>query len=249
MADVHEIAEGIFRIASYNEQAGLAFTQFLIRDEQPLLFHTGQRGIFQDTLAAVRTLIEPATLRYVSWSHWEGDESGALNDFLGVAPAAEPVHGALGARLNVKEWAIRPARIVADGEVLPLGSHRLRFLMTPQVPHAWDALMAYEETTGTLFVSDLFVQFGDRTRATSTDIVGPSIDSFRRIPEAYPVGPRMIATFDRLLATRPRTLAVMHGPTYTGDAAAAALRDLRDGMVAATDWSGLRDASSGMLVV
>jgi flavorubredoxin len=248
MAEVHEIADGIFRISSYNEQAKLTFNQFLIRDERPLLFHTGQRGIFQDTLAAVRSLIDPAALRYISWSHWEGDETGALNDFLAAEPGAEPVHGALGARLNVKEFAIRPAKVVDEGEVLALGTHRLRFLLTPQVPHAWDALMAFEETTGTLFVTDLFLQYGERTALTESDVVANSLDSFRKVPDAFPVGPRMVPIFERLEATAPHRLASMHGPAFSGDAVGA-LRGLRAGMLASTDWGPLRESRLGIPIV
>src|SRR2546423_14008834 len=108
------------------------------------------------TLEAVRQVIDPAQLRYISWSHLEADESGALNEFLQIAPQAEAVHSELGVIVNVKDFAIRPAKIMGDGEVLDLGQHKLRFLITPQVPHCWDAILAFEETTGTLMASDLF---------------------------------------------------------------------------------------------
>jgi flavorubredoxin len=247
VSEIHEIADGIYRIARYNEQYRIGMSQFVILDEQPLLFHTGFRGIFPDTLAAVRQLIDPKDLRFISWSHWEGDESGALNDFLGVSPQAEPVHGRIGA-MYVNEFSIGKAKVVADNEVLPLGRHRMRFLMTPQVPHAWDALMMFEETTRTLFCTDLFVQLGELNAFTTSDIVAPALASFPKFSDAYPVGPRFLATLDRVRATEPRVLAVMHGASYEGDAAAA-LRDLRAGIVAATDWSGVREGSAGQLLV
>lgn len=247
MADIHEIADGIFRIASYNEQYKIGLSQFLIRDERPLLFHTGFRRIFPDTLDALRRLLDPAALRYITWSHWEGDESGALNDLLGVAPEAEPVHGRIGA-MYVDEFSTGKAKVVTDGEQLSLGAHKVRFLLTPQVPHAWDALMMIEETTRTLFVSDLFVQMGERGALTTSDVVAPSLASFPKFSDAYPVGPRFIRTIERLEATEPRTVAVMHGASYTGDGRGA-LRDLKMGMIAATDWSAVKEGSAGLLVV
>jgi flavorubredoxin len=120
--------------------------------------------------------------------------------------------------------------------------------MTPQVPHAWDALMMFEETTRTLFCSDLFVQMGESKAFTTSDIVAPSIESFRKISDAYPVGPRFIKTIERLEATDPRTVAVMHGASYEGDAAGA-LRDLRKGIIGATDWSAVKGESAGLLLV
>jgi flavorubredoxin len=246
-AEVHEIADGIFRIATYNDQYKIGMSQFLIRDEEPLLFHTGFRRMFPETLDAVRQIIDPATLRYVSWSHWEGDESGALNDFLGVAPRAEPVHGRIGA-MYVDEFSVGKAKVVKDGEDLSLGRHSVRFLLTPQVPHAWDALMMFEETTQTLFCSDLFVQMGERRPFTTSDIVAPTIACFPRFTDAYPMGPQFIRTIGRLEATEPRTVAVMHGASYSGDARGA-LRDLKRGMIDATDWSAVKEGSAGQLLV
>jgi len=245
VAEVEEITEGIFRIATFNEQFKIGMSQFLIRDERPLLFHTGFRRMFPDTLDAVRRIVDPATLRFITWSHWEGDEAGALNDFLRVAPCAEPVHGRIGA-MYVNEFSNGTAKVVADEEVVELGSHRVRFLLTPQVPHAWDALMMFEETTRTLFASDLFLQAGERGAHTDSDIVAPSIASYRRFPEAYPVGPQFLRTIERLETTKPRTVAVMHGASYSGDVAAA-LSDLRKGMIEATDWTVVRDGAGVLL--
>src|SRR2546430_9861239 len=108
MADVHEIADGIFRIATFIPEANITFNQFLIADEKPLLFHTGQRLLFPLTLEAVRQVIDPSRLRYISWSHLGADESGALNEVLPITPHAAPVHSELGIVVNVNDFAIRP---------------------------------------------------------------------------------------------------------------------------------------------
>lgn len=225
--DVHEIAPDIFRIATYREGGGVTFVQFLIRDDEPLLYHTGGRAIFDETRDAVRSLIDLAKLRHISWSHLESDECGALNDFLGVASNAKPVQGPLGSRAG--DFFTKPIRAIADGETLDLGEKKLRFITTPHVPHSWDAITAYEETTGTLFVSDLFTAFGPTVAVTDRDVVEPALAVLDQMPDYLPIGPHTKRVFERLEALQPRVLAGHHSATYFGDAAQA-LRDLRGEM-------------------
>ena len=231
MADIYEIADGIYRISTFIPQADLAFTQFVIKDERPLLFHTGQRALFPETVEAVRKVIDPKALRYISWSHLDADECGAANEFLQIAPQAEPVQGQVGVMVGVSDFFIRPVMPMNDGDVLDLGNHKLRFLMTPHVPHAWDAILVYEETTGTLLASDLFTQSGERAAITESDIVGRTLETQRLYPDYLPIGPHTAKVFDRLEELSPRALAGHHGPTYTGNAAQA-LRDLRRALFA-----------------
>lgn len=224
-SSIDEVAPDIFRIANFTPNSGPVFAQFLIRDDQPLLFHTGAKRIYDDTLNAISRLIDPKHLRYVSWSHLEGDECGALNNFLGEVPQLEPVQCAIGARYGA-DFFDKPVSVVDDDYVLDLGTRKLRFMATPHVPHSWDAICAYEETTGTLLASDLFTMFGEQPAVTSHDIVEASISVLKSMPDYLPVGPHVHQTFDRLEALRPRTLAGHHAPAYIGDATQA-LRDLR----------------------
>jgi flavorubredoxin len=60
---VDEIAADIFRISSFAADLDFTFNQYLVRDEQPLLYHTGFRGAFSATHEAVATLLDPATIR------------------------------------------------------------------------------------------------------------------------------------------------------------------------------------------
>jgi len=226
MSEVNEIADGIYRIAAFNPNDPITFSQFLVLDEKPLLFHTGQRALFPETLEAVRKIIDPADLRYISWSHLEADECGAANEFLGVAPNTEAIHGEVGVMLSVNDFFSRPVTSMKDGEVLDLGRHKLRFLITPHVPHAWDAILLYEETTGTLFASDLFTQFGKSVAMTDSDMVEQAIQTHKVFPDYLPVGPRTGLVFDRLEALKPKVIAGHHAPAFTGDAVQA-LRDLR----------------------
>lgn len=224
---MHEIADGIYRISSFVPQAPVEFTQFLIKDEQPLLFHTGAKGLFPDTLEAVKKVLgDPAALRYVSWSHLESDECGAVNEFLAAAPQAEPVHGQVSAMIGNGDFFDRPARAMIDNSVLDLGQKKLRFLITPHVPHAWDAIMVFEETTGTLFVSDLFTVFGKTPATTEGDLVEQSITALRSLPGYLPIGPHTAGVFDRLEALEPKVLAGHHSSAITGNSVQA-LRDLR----------------------
>lgn len=226
MAEVHEIGDRIYRISSSVPQAPVEFSQFLINADEPLLFHTGAKGLFADTLDAVKKIVDPAKLKYISWSHLESDECGAAPEFLKAAPDAELVCGSIGAMVGVGDFFDAPVKAMNDGDVLDLGSHKLRFLVTPHVPHAWDAILVFEENSRTLFCSDLFTSFGKPVAMTDSDIIEPAMAALANLPGYLPVGPHTAAVFDRLEALQPKALAGHHSSTYTGDAVQA-LRDLK----------------------
>ena len=228
---VDEIAPDIFRIASQLGDRPVTFIQFLIRDEKPLLYHTGARALFPDTLDAIKRIIDPAKLRFISWSHLESDECGAVNDLLGVAPKAELVQGKIGVTHAIGDFFGAPVKGMPDGGVLELGEKRLRYLITPNVPHCWDAIMTYEETTGTLFCSDLFASFGKPEPMTESDIVGPSIANLSRDFRGFPIGPHTGVVLDRLAALNPEVIAGHHSSAFRGDTGQA-LRDLKTEMLA-----------------
>lgn len=227
---VTEIAPDTFRISTYVNDADLQFNQFLVRDAEPFLFHTGLQRMFPVTLEAVRTVIDPSTLRWIGYSHFEPDECGALNEWLQIAPNSQAVAGLVGAMVMLSDFADRPPRTLADDEVFEIGSHRLRFLATPHVPHGWDAGLFFDETERTLFCSDLFLQNGDPEPLEKSDIVGPAREAITAslsgpLANDLPYTPHTDATLRRLADLAPATLAVMHGSSYRGDGRRA-LQDL-----------------------
>ena len=207
----------------------LQFNHFLVRDDQPLLFHTGMRGMFPAVRAAVATLIDPAELRWISWSHFEVDECGAHNEWLAVAPNATPVCGETGAMINIADFSNRPPRGLKPDEVLETGRHRFRFVPTPHLPHGWDAGVLFEETERVLLCSDLMHQLGDVEAVTTDDVVG----RYRRAFETYQKSPVLMdyvpytentkRQLANLAALQPRMLAAMHGSTFVGDGASVLL--------------------------
>lgn len=221
---IDEIADGIFRLSTFvpqiAEPAGFAFNSFLVRGEQPLLFHTGLRKMFPLNREAVAKLMPVETLRWIAFGHYEADECGAMNEWMAVAPDAQVAHGATGCLVSLNDMADRAPRMLADGEVIDLGGKRVRYIDTPHTPHGWDAGVMYEETTGTLLCGDLFTQLGDNPAVTSGDIVGPAIvgeDLF----QYSALAPGMGSAIRRLAPLNPRTLALMHGPSFQGDCAGA----------------------------
>jgi flavorubredoxin len=225
-ARIDEVATDLFRISLYLPQFDLQFNHFLIRDEEPLLFHTGMRSMFPAVREAVASLIDPASLRWISWSHFEVDECGALNEWLAVAPNAQFVCGELGAMINVNDFANRPGRGLKPDEILETGRHRYRFIPTPHLPHGWDAGMLFEENERVLLCSDLLHQLGDTEPVTTGDITG----RYRHALETYQAHPVLMdyvpyndntrRNLAKLAALKPRTLAAMHGSTFIGDGAA-----------------------------
>ena len=222
--DINEIADGIYRLSTFVPDiappAGFAFNQFLVLGEEPLLFHTGLRKMFPLTLAAVRRLIPPERLRWIAFGHFEADECGAMNEWLGVAPQAQLAHGQIGCLVSLNDWCDRAPRALSDGETIDLGGRRVRYIDTPHTPHGWDAGVMYEETTGTLMCGDLFTQLGKGPALTHGDVVGPAIAA-EDLFQYSSLAPGMGTTIRGLAKLAPRTLALMHGPSFAGDGAAA----------------------------
>ncbi|HTM17208.1 MAG TPA: hypothetical protein VL135_09895 [Terracidiphilus sp.] len=230
MPAIHEIAPDVYRISVYVPEINLAFNHFLVKDEEPLLFHAGLRGMFPVVREAVSKLIDPASLRHIGFSHFESDECGALNEWLGIAPHAQPVCGLVGALVSVNDFAIRPARVLTRDDEFSTGKYRFRFIPTPHVPHGWDAGVLLEESQKTLFCSDLFHQWGDHEPSTSSSIIERCKDALIQ-SEAGPFANYVPYThhtglvLNNLAEYAPTTLAAMHGSSYLGDGAQA-LRDL-----------------------
>jgi flavorubredoxin len=226
---IDEIADNIFRLSTFVPDigpTGFTFNQFLIKAEEPLLFHTGARHMFGEVSKAISTVLPVEALRWITFGHVESDECGAMNLFLAAAPTAQVAHGALGCMVSLDDLADRPPRPLADGEVLDLGGKRVRHIDTPHVPHGWEARVLYEETTGTLLCGDLFTHLGNGPAVTNDDIVGPAAVA-EDVFHATCLAPSTGATLRTLAALHPTTLAVMHGSSFTGDCADA-LRRLAD---------------------
>ncbi|HZH43285.1 MAG TPA: hypothetical protein VEY50_04310 [Lysobacter sp.] len=226
--NVHEIESGIYRIntpVTLPDGQLFSFNQYLVVDDEPLLFHTGPRRMFPLVSEAIARVMPLQRLRYVGFSHVEADECGSLNDFLAAAPQAVPLCGQIAAMVSVADLADRPPRALADGEVLTLGRHAVRWFDTPHLPHGWECGLLMDTTTGTFFCGDLFTQPGHGQQAlTGGDILGPSED-FRRPMDYYAHAPDTTAMLTRLAAQDPRVLACMHGSAWSGDGAAL-LREL-----------------------
>ena len=230
MSSVTEIAPDVYRISTFIPEADLQFNQFLVNDDEPLLFHTGMRSLFPVVRESLATVIDPARIRWIGFSHFEADECGALNEWLQIAPEAKAVCSMVGALVSVNDFASRPAKEMQDNEVLQTGNYRFRFLQTPHVPHCWEAGLLFEETQGTLLCSDLFHQCGDVEPLTESDV----IERARKTLVDYQAGPlanympytkHTDRVMQRLAALQPRTIVPMHGSTYVGDGERA-LRDL-----------------------
>ena len=226
-ARIDEIAPDLYRICLYVPAFDLQFNHFLVRDDEPLLFHTGMRGMFPAVREAVATLIDPASLRWISWSHFEVDECGALNEWLAEAPNAIPVCGELGAMINIADFSNRPPRGLKPDEILGTGRHRFRFVPTPHLPHGWDAGVLFEETDRVLLCSDLMHQLGDVEPVTTGDVVGryrEAFETYQRSPvlmDYVPYTENTKRQLANLAALQPRMLAAMHGSSFVGDGAAA----------------------------
>lgn len=219
---VTEIASGTYRISTFHPDYKIQFNQFLITDDEPFLMHTGFKKMFQSTREGVASIMDPTKLRWIGFSHFESDECGALNQWLGTAPLAQAVCSFVGAMVMVNDFADRPARALSDGEVLQTGKHSIQFISTPHVPHSWDAGLFFDTSERTLLCSDLFFQPGDPAPLVESGIVERARDAIQGamaspLANDMPYTPYTDSTLQRLASLAPVTLATMHGSSFRGD--------------------------------
>jgi flavorubredoxin len=222
---INEIGDGIYRLSTFVPDiappAGFTFNQFLVLGDEPLIFHAGLRKMFPLNREALSRIIAPERLRWIAFGHFEADECGAMNEWLAISPRATPAQGQTGCMVSLNDFADRTPRSLTDGEVIDLGTgKRVRFIDTPHTPHGWDACVLFEESTSTLMCGDLFTQLGNDKALTDGDVVGPAIAA-EDIFKYSSLNPGMGTTIRGLSRFAPRTLALMHGPSFTGDGAAA----------------------------
>jgi flavorubredoxin len=226
---IDEIAPDIFRLSTWIPEvappAGFTFNQFLLRADEPFLFHTGMRQLYPLVSEAVDRIVGVNNLRWISFAHVEADECGAMNQFLAAAPHAQVIHGELACSISLNDLADRPPVAIGD-EVLDIGGKRLRFLPTPHVPHNWESGLWFDETTRTLLAGDLLTAVGDGPAVTRNDVVA-EVSAAEDVFHSTSMGPNLVPTLHRLADLDPVTLASMHGSSYTGDGAAQ-LRSLAD---------------------
>lgn len=221
---IDEIADGIYRISTPvapndNLPPGFTFNQFLITGDKPLIYHTGPKQMFPLTSEAIASVIPLETLRYIGFSHVESDECGALNEFLKVAPEAEPLCSDIAAMVSMGDLADRAPRGMEDGETLDLGQHKVIWTATPHLPHAWECGHLFETTTGTLFCGDLFTQMGaEHEPITEADILEPS-EQGRAALDYYSHTKNCSELMQKLAGLKPGILACMHGASWRGDGA------------------------------
>jgi flavorubredoxin len=228
MAQVNEIVDGIYRICNPpTRDVAISFNQFLIDDERPTLIHTGLYEAYGAVRAAVAEVLDPTRLAYVVLGHFEADECGGMDRFLAEAPSSVLVASELGAAVNLAHWGYRGAiRGMRDGDVLEVGRHRLRVLETPHVHH-WDSMMVFEETTGSLFPADLFIQPGDQPPVIEEDLTQAMLDGYRASGIfAHEAPVRQVV--ERIESLDPAWFHPMHGGSFTRRLAPRFHRALRD---------------------
>lgn len=218
---IDEIADRLFRIHTPvpDLAGGFSFNQYLLRDEQPLLFHTGPRTLFPQIREVIERVMPVEKLRYIGFSHFENDECGSLNLFLNAAPEAVPLCGQINAMVSVTDFADRAPRVLADGEDLQLGENTAQWIDAPHVPHGWENGFLMLNGLEALLCGDLFTQPGARhSPVVESDILGPS-EAMRAKMDYFAHGPGTKPALERLAGLQPRILACMHGSAWRGNGA------------------------------
>jgi flavorubredoxin len=229
MTRIDEIVDGIHRISTAVNLDGFdfQFNQFVIEDERPALIHTGMYAMYDDVRGAVREVLDPARLAYVILLHFESDECGGMDRFLEGAPDSALACSAASVQLNLSGWNYR-GRVEGhqDGEVIDLGKHTLRFLETPHVHH-WDSMMLFDETTKSVFPSDLFIQPGDQPPIV-TENLGSEMCGFYREMGIFAHEDPVRRVVDRIDRLDPDWIHGMHGGSLRRETIPSFVRALRE---------------------
>ncbi len=245
---IDEVAEGIYRINTPLMidaiPGGFNLSQYLIVDEEPVVFHTGWRRWFPFVSEAISKVVPLDRIRHVGYSHFEGDEAGAMNEFLAAAPRAVPFASYIGVATSLQDYADREPRTLMDGDEFSIGRKTLRWIDTPHVPHGWDCGVLFETTTETLLCGDLFTQAGANTPPVTESEVLTASEGMRKAMDYYAHATRTQAILERLAALRPTTLACQHGSAYRGDGAAL-LRELAGILKAETEGGAAAAGGAG----
>jgi flavorubredoxin len=230
MAQIDQIVDGIYRISTPPDpNVPISFNQFLIEDEAPVLVHTGVYGEYEGIHKAISEVLDPATLAYVVLLHFEGDECGGMDRFMGGAKNAQLVGSDMSAVLNLTSFGVDyvdRVKGVRDGDVIDTGRHQLKFIETPHVHH-WDSMMVFEESTKSLFPSDLYIQPGDQPPVVNEDLTAEMLGFYREIGIFAHEDP-VRRTIDRLERLEPEWIHAMHGGTLTGEIFPRFTRALRE---------------------
>ena len=228
MARVDHLTGGIYRISTYAPEKRISFNQFLIDDDEPALIHTGTFPMYADVRSAITQVLDPSRLRHVIVPHFEADECGGMGRFVAEAPNAVLACSALSARINLLQWDYAgPVKGMQDGDVLDLGRHRLRAWETPHVHH-WDSLMVVEETTASLFPSDLFIQPNEQS-AIVRENLGADMCGWYRAAGLFGGADPVLRVVGRVERLAPTWVHPMHGGSVPADVLpgyTAALRSL-----------------------
>jgi flavorubredoxin len=104
MAQIDQVANGIYRISSFVPKQNISFNQFLLVGHHPALIQTGVYPQYEDVRQAVAEVLDPARLEYIIVPHFEADECGGMGRFVAEARQAMLACSLVGARINLTQW-------------------------------------------------------------------------------------------------------------------------------------------------
>jgi len=211
---VTEIAPDVFRL-NQEHPGGANVSCFVIRDEQAAMVETNLGATFPATLEAVRTLLDPETIRYFFIPCFAMDECGALNKFLSHAPKAEVMCSPPGAMTLSDFLGYRP-RVMADGERVELGAKSIQAVLTPWAPQL-DSMVFYEEADKLLFSSDLFITHHNAEEPVTSEDCSAAMVAFYQSMGTFPSRVHLDQALDKIEALDIEILAGMHGSLFCGD--------------------------------
>lgn len=151
-----ELFEGLWSI----REEGVSYNSYLINDQKKVIIDLCNKLTTDELIDQITTFIHLPELDYIVINHLEPDHSGALKTIIQLAPNVRLLGSAKTREMLESFYGITEnVQVVADGEELDLGSHKLKFFSTPFV-HWPETIMTYEMTEKILFSCDGFGGYG-----------------------------------------------------------------------------------------
>ena len=146
----------VFDIIMHSDH-GTSYNSYIVKGtEKTVLFETSKEPFFEEFLANIREVCDPASLDYIVVNHTEPDHTGSMKRLLELAPGAT-VLGSGTALTFLKEIVNGPfpSRAVTEKDEIDLGGLTMKFLSVPML-HWPDSMYTYIPELKALFTCDSF---------------------------------------------------------------------------------------------
>jgi flavorubredoxin len=203
---------------------GVAYNSYLIKDEKTALLDTVDSSVTDQFLDNIKGVLQQRELDYLIINHMEPDHCGSIEAIVRLYPKIKLVGNKKTFDLFKQFYSQDVDKnivLVKEGDVLDLGTKKLKFYMAPMV-HWPEVMFSYELSEDILFSADAFGSFGTHNGnlfADESNWENLFLDETRRyysnIVGRY--GSQVESVFKKLEIEKIKQIFPLHGPLWRKD--------------------------------